>query len=188
MSDLNVNHRDSKHTCFWNFIHVKTATKFVCSLALLGYLLSTIGLFLHNYKTWHHYIEIVRVILGTFSFANVFAGIHLKAPRCLLICLVWIASRMIFHTAQILLCLIAYFPESPLEHVQRHLMGSFLRDRNITKSEHFIRFVAMLVLYIVIFDLIYKCYKYIAEKAATSDKEILPHSTVLISQESKTSV
>uniref|UniRef100_A0A914XVP6 MARVEL domain-containing protein n=1 Tax=Panagrolaimus superbus TaxID=310955 RepID=A0A914XVP6_9BILA len=165
MSDLNINRYDSKYQCVWDFLHVKYGAQLISGLALLGYLISVIGLFGHNYTYFWTYLDLILTIIAIFVYAALFVGIHKTKPQFLRQCLWYLAFEMALLTFLTLLFFLvtAYTSEEYIKEVKP--------DRYLVLS------VTWLLLDIFIFDVIYKCYKYVTEQAA-SDKEILPESNL----------
>uniref|UniRef100_A0A914YH96 Uncharacterized protein n=1 Tax=Panagrolaimus superbus TaxID=310955 RepID=A0A914YH96_9BILA len=167
MSDLNINRYDSKYQCVWDFLHAKDGAILISGLTLLGCLLSVIGFFYQDYTSFGAYFFIVYTVIETLAFSGVLAGIYYTEPFWLLLCREWLQIKMIFHSYGIFRILVKYAIPYVLD----------LKDKTAVIDKRLSFYLTLLLLNIFIFDVIYKCYKYVTEQdAVASDKEILPES------------
>uniref|UniRef100_A0A914PFD9 Uncharacterized protein n=1 Tax=Panagrolaimus davidi TaxID=227884 RepID=A0A914PFD9_9BILA len=161
---------------FWGFIKVTTATQLLCGIALLLHFLAVIGFFLRTNESFYDYFDIVRVLLGIVAYVLAFVGIHLVKPRFIIVYLIWLGSRIVYHSGVIFFTLISYYPDSPLGQL-------FKAERRTSLSADpqyiLLRSVLMVLLYIFIFNLVYKCFKYVAR--VIEERKYLTPATSLAS-------
>uniref|UniRef100_A0A914P9F4 Uncharacterized protein n=1 Tax=Panagrolaimus davidi TaxID=227884 RepID=A0A914P9F4_9BILA len=183
MSDHNVTIRGSKYNkCLWDFIHIETGTQFLCGIALLLHVFAVIGFFLRTNESFFDYWDIVRLLLGIGAYILAFGGIHLVKPRFIIVCLIWLGCRIVYYSGAVFLTLASYFPDSPLGYFYQEVKPSFPtfgkshiynNSLSVTPERVLLRSVLMVLLYICIFDFVYKCYKYVAHEAV-DEEDTLP--------------
>uniref|UniRef100_A0AC34G3N8 Uncharacterized protein n=1 Tax=Panagrolaimus sp. ES5 TaxID=591445 RepID=A0AC34G3N8_9BILA len=170
MSDLNVIRRDSKYKCFWDFLHVKTGTYVICGVALIGFLLSIIGVFQEDFTSYKPYFHLIGVLIGILAYVGVLVGIYQSKPQYFYLCLWRLVIQIvvftfisIFWVIYVAVCIL-----SP---------HAFDMNERVEGIQYSILCVGLLLLNIFIFNVIYKCYKYVKDGAA-ADKDVLPQSNV----------
>uniref|UniRef100_A0AC35EZM6 Uncharacterized protein n=1 Tax=Panagrolaimus sp. PS1159 TaxID=55785 RepID=A0AC35EZM6_9BILA len=187
MCDHNITIRGSKYNkCVWDLIHIETGTQVLSGIALLLHVLAVIGFFLRTNESFFDYWDIVRLLLGIGAYIFAFVGIHLVKPRFIFVCLFWLGTRIVQYSGATFLTLTSFFPDSPLGYFYQELQPSFStfgkshvyqNGLSVTPERVLLRSVLMVLLYIFIFDLVYKCYKYVSHEAV-DEEDTLPKTSV----------
>uniref|UniRef100_A0AC35G5A0 Uncharacterized protein n=1 Tax=Panagrolaimus sp. PS1159 TaxID=55785 RepID=A0AC35G5A0_9BILA len=158
----NGNHRNSKYKCLWDLLHIQIGTQFVSCFVLFGHLLSVFLLFLlKRDESFWKYEQLIELVIATLAFTGVFIGIHQSNPQYFLLCLGFLALKIIFSSGFIFFASIFYL--AGIQH------QPFATDNNVAYKDllngHFLLWGIVVMCYnIWVFDLVYHCYKYISDR------------------------
>uniref|UniRef100_A0A914PM77 Uncharacterized protein n=1 Tax=Panagrolaimus davidi TaxID=227884 RepID=A0A914PM77_9BILA len=146
----NGNHRNSKYKCLWDLLHIKIGTQLVSCFVLFGHFLSVILLFLlKRDESFWKYEQLIELVIATLAFTGVFIGIRQSNPQYFLLCLGFLVS----------------IHRGPKKFEMSHESFNYNFVYEDLLNGHFLLWGIVVMCYnIWVFDLVYRCYKYISDR------------------------
>uniref|UniRef100_A0A914Y094 Uncharacterized protein n=1 Tax=Panagrolaimus superbus TaxID=310955 RepID=A0A914Y094_9BILA len=175
MSEPYFDRLHPKYKCCCGLTHVETGTKLICGLALAIYIISIILYFVNGPDPLVGRLELILDIIGALMVAAPIVGIKEAKPQYFLPYLCFLGFNVCAVAIQIPFFVFAYNQNSTVRTWIKNASPAMAHNETAINGIITYNLISCIVVFLLnawFLEVIYKCYKYIKDKAAVGYNEL----------------